>query len=105
MKQMILEIDVLFITEAYNAEYDRDVSQKIRCIKAVREAIGLGLREAKDFVETNGFAPGLSIRVRLTDTQYGRLDALIRMNGLGATKSIRVIEQDTSIIDLTPNSR
>lgn len=93
MKHLIIECGVQFHETDGNG-----ASQKIRCIKAVREALGINLKEAKDFVEINGFSYSSGpILTRMTDLQFGRLHALLSSQDLGWCSTPKVIEMEPSV--------
>ena len=77
---------------------------KIQAIKLVRNALGIGLREAKEFVEEAGNHGFTGTTARMSSASFGKLYALIntydpRKHGdytLGLSLSLIKIEQEST---------
>jgi len=74
MARIIVEFEYY---EKYRSE--GDVSDKIKRIKAIREATGMGLKESKDMVEMA--LDQQAVRIRATAETFGRLCATMHEHG------------------------
>ena len=81
------------VSVCFYGENEEGISQKIRCIKAVREAFGLGLKEAKDLVEVKPM--GSSFTLRISAENYGRLWSLMWGRDIGTTVLVKVYDMST----------